>query len=382
MNKVLSAFPLLILFSLQTYAQITNSPTYVINGNITGIDSGKIYSLSSDRKVIDSADIVKGQFSISGKLYLPEQKVFRLNPGQWEFAAFVDAPRITFDIDTAGAEHYYFAGKDYPLIRQIKETGSPFADVYDSYQKGTGLAELLYFTRKLRLAKNDSVAYFNEKVDSLRKALPPKFKIWVEDYVRQHPTSIPAVYIFKEYFHELGKNSSVYLRSIISQFSGPAKSSVYYESLMSELLRLENIRVGKPAPDFTLLKRDNNKFKLSTTLGSVVMLDFWASWCKPCRAGIPGWKKVYAKYHQKGFNIISITDDKSWKSWKIALDQEKMPWTQVIDDAPPGTLSGRVGQQYNVHSLPYFVLIDKKGNIIIASGDEHAVKKEIAEVLK
>jgi peroxiredoxin len=142
------------------------------------------------------------------------------------------------------------------------------------------------------------------------------------------------------------------------------------------------MQVSKLAPDFTLPKRDKNKFRLSTTRGSIVMLDFWASWCVPCRKGIPNWKKVYAKYHHKGFNIISVSNDRNWNDWVRALDQEKMPWTQVIDEFPSKGSLAKVGELYAVGSMPFFVLLDEKGKVILASGDENIVTKKIEEILK
>lgn len=383
MKKVLSAVICLISFSFsfQAYAQNGKSPVYTINGRITGVDSGKIYTLSPDRNVIDSAAIVKGNFIVSGKLDLPERKEFRIKPGNWEFGAFVDAPHITFDIDTLGSEHYDSGGKDYPIIRQIKETGSPLADVYAIYKRETEQDDYISLSKKLKFASKDSAAVIKNKMDSLVKTFPEKLKFWVENYVLQNPTSIPGIYIFQHYFSEFNEKSPVYLRSMLAQFSGPAKASPHYKELMNKLSALENVQVGKVAPDFTLLKRDKQKFALTATRGSVVLLDFWASWCVPCRAAIPNWKKVYAKYHGKGFNIISISNDRKWGEWTKALDKEKMPWTQVIDEFPSTGGPAIVAGLYPSRYIPYYVLIDKKGDIVIASGDENAVTKKIEETL-
>ena len=382
MKKALRAITCLIVFcfSFQAYAQIAKSPAYIINGKITGVNSGKIYSLSPDLRVLDSATIVEGKFILSGKLDLPERKFFRISPGNWEFPAFVDAPRITFDIDTLGAEHQHYGGKDHAVIRQIKETGSPLADAYAKYLRETGLADYFSLARKLRLAKKDSTGYIKNKIDSLGNVIPEKQKSWIGNYVRQNPASVAGIFIFNEYYGQLNNTSPDYLRSILEQFSGPAKASSYYKALTNKLSVLENLQVGKPAPDFTLLQRDKRKLKLSTTRGSVVMLDFWASWCKPCREGIPDWKKVYAKYHGKGFKIISISDDRQWGDWVKALDQEKMPWLQVIDEFPSKTSPAIVGELYATRYIPYFVLLNKKGEIIIASGDEQVVTKKIEEI--
>ncbi len=158
--------------------------------------------------------------------------------------------------------------------------------------------------------------------------------------------------------------------------------SKYYEALTKKLSILTKMQVSKLAPNFTLPKKDNYKFTLSTTRGSVAMLDFWASWCVPCRAGIPHWKKVYAKYHGKNFNIVSISDDRFRNDWVRVLDQEKMPWTQVIDEFPSKASSAIVGDLYGVKALPFFVLLNEKGEVIVASSDEEIMTKKIDEIFK
>ena len=384
MRKLLSAVIGFILFGLisQANAQSTRGHHFVINGTITGIDSGIVQLLSTNLTVKDSAVIVNGKFILRGEIDLPERKVFIIMPGNWSFAGFVDDTVITFDIDTLGAMHQYSKGKDYPVIRQIKQTGSPLADANALYINGTGLAEYLSLAKKLKTAKKDSIAQIKSKIDSISQLIPRRAKAWVEKYARQNSASLAGIYIFYEYYSEFGDTSTVYLRSVLNQFSGAAKASSYYKALTGKLSALESKQVGKLAPDFTLQKRDQTKLKLSKTRGSYVMLDFWASWCVPCRAGIPHWKKVYAKYHTKGFNIISITDDRFRKDWVRALDQEKMPWTQVIDEFPSKSSPAIVGELYGTKTIPFFVLLNKKGEVIIASGDEKLVTKKIEEIFK
>lgn len=384
MRKLLSAAIGFILlgFIFQANAQSTSDRNFVINGTINGIESGVVRMLSTNRIVMDSAVIVNGKFVLRGKIDLPERKVFVIMPGNWEFGGFVDNPIITFDIDTSFAMHQYEKKKDHPLIWQIKETGSALADVYAKYQNETGFTYGLSLFKKLKKANKDSLAHIRNEMDSIAKLMPIKEKLWSENYIRQNPTSLAGIYIFHEYYRSTRDTSTVYLRSILKAFSGAAKSSSYYDALNKQLSILTNIQVSKIAPDFTLQQRDKTKLKLSTTRGSYIMLDFWASWCVPCRAGIPHWKKVYAKYHSKGFNIISVTDDRFRKSWLRALDQEKMPWIQVIDELPSTGGPAIVGELYGVHFIPYFVLLNKKGEMIIASGDEKLVTKKIEEIFK
>jgi len=116
-----------------------------------------------------------------------------------------------------------------------------------------------------------------------------------------------------------------------------------------------------------VLKRDSTPFSLSSLRGKYVMIDFWASWCYPCRQAIPHWKKVYALYHPKGLEIISLSDDYRWSDWKKAMDVEKMPWTQVCDEFPGPTSPGKVSSLYITTNIPFYVLLDKEGKILVYS---------------
>ena len=381
MRKLLTLCFLFVFFIFQANAQTTDTTGYVINGTIKGIDSGVVRMLSQNRSVIDSAIIVNGKFTFRGKIGSPERRGFMIMPGNWSFLGFVENSPITMSIDTTGAMHQYSQKKDYPMIWQIKETGSALADVYTKYQDETGESYALSIFKKLSTLKKDSAVSIKHELDSLIKLLPGKHKLWIENYVGQNPSSLGGIYIFTEYCNSPGVDiSEIYLRTVVNQFTGAAKTSPYYEALMKKLPALKNKEANSLASDFTLQKRDKSKFTLSSTRGSVIMLDFWASWCVPCRNGIPYWKKVYAKYHPKGFDIVSISDDRNSKDWTKALDQEKMPWIQVIDEFPSNGLPARVGELYAVKSMPFFVLLDKKGKVIVASGDENVVTKKLEEI--
>lgn len=268
------------------------------------------------------------------------------------------------------------------MIWQIKETGSKLSDIYTKYQNETGQTYYLSLVKKLKTAHPDSIVNIKNKIDSIHELLIVKAKKWLESYIQQYPASTAGIYMFNELCSTLSDISPTYLQSVLNQFSGLAKSSTYYEALNKKLANLENKQVNNLAPDFTLLKKDKTRFTLSATRGDFTMIDFWASWCVPCRKGIPNWKKVYAKYHQKGFNIISVSDDRNWDNWIRALDKEKMPWLQVVDEYHSKSSAGRVGELYGVSFLPFFVLLDKEGKVILASGDEGVMTKKIEEVLQ
>ena len=118
------------------------------------------------------------------------------------------------------------------------------------------------------------------------------------------------------------------------------------------------LREGFPIDNIVLNDVAGNAISLDSLRGKVVLIDFWASWCRPCRMEIPNFKKTYEKYHNDGFEIYSISVDNDAFAWKNALDQEKMPWPNVRDDKKI------YSNKYNVSSIPFTILIDREGKIV------------------
>ncbi|CAN5790637.1 hypothetical protein BH11BAC3_BH11BAC3_30100 [soil metagenome] len=124
------------------------------------------------------------------------------------------------------------------------------------------------------------------------------------------------------------------------------------------------IVLQKLAPDFTLKNPEGNTIQLSSFNGKIVLVDFWASWCMPCRAMIPHLKALYEKYHALGFEILSVSADANPVAWKKALAKEQMPWNQVIDHYTEDNNYGDLWIQYKIEAVPYAILLDKDGKVI------------------
>jgi thiol-disulfide isomerase/thioredoxin len=385
-------FAFLLAFIFQANAPVFGQEGYVITGITKGINSGTIRMFADDRlvSVADSATIAEGKFVMKGKIGSPERRIFTITPGNWTFRALVEDAVITFTLDTMGALNgKYYGG--FPIIQRFKETGSEIADVDDRFKKETNqaydISTLSSLFQALSATKTDiAAANLKHSIDSVGKFALTKQKAWIENYINHYPASIAGVYVFSEYWSFLNElkpsRLSSDLQSVLDQFSGAAKTSVFYQRLATEVTKLRNKETDHMAPDFTLQQRDKAKFTLSSTRGKVTMIDFWASWCVPCRAAIPHWKKVYAKYHPKGFNIVSIADDQNRNDWIRALDKEQMPWVQVIDEFPVKRSTGKITDLFSIRSIPFYVLLNKEGKVILASADDDMMAKKIEEFLQ
>ena len=134
-------------------------------------------------------------------------------------------------------------------------------------------------------------------------------------------------------------------------------SVLFFLSLMTTFAQ---VKINDAAPDLTLPSSEGKMIGLSDLKGKVVLIDFWASWCEPCRENNPHLIKLYKKFHADGLEILGVSLDTNEASWKHAIAQDNLQWWQANDNkgwSGPSTVS------YNVEAIPTMFLIDKKGII-------------------
>jgi thiol-disulfide isomerase/thioredoxin len=368
---------------------------YVINGTVKGVTSGTVklvYQNEDDRtsKTIDSGVITNGAFKLTGNIQTPRMISVVLEPGNWSFTVFLENAPVTVTADTTGSEHYDYTkyGMDKgAIIKNFTETGSKNYDDWMAYQNDPGQKqfdpEFAELDKKFKAAGDNVDAQYKvrDQLDSVEKLKQHWEKAKIDEYVAQNPSSVAGIYMFDRlYMFVSGTMSYGALDSMLNKYTGDAKASPYYASLSKSRKMLAAVQVGQKAPDFTLLKRDSTKLTLSSTRGKYLMIDFWASWCHPCRQAIPHWKDVYQKYHDKGFDILSVSDDNKWTNWTKAMDEEKMPWAQVDDEFPIKNMPAKVGTLYMTTFIPFYVLLDKEGKILVYTGDEDKIDAKLKEI--
>ena len=135
------------------------------------------------------------------------------------------------------------------------------------------------------------------------------------------------------------------------------------------------LKIGELAPDIQLPGKSDTIVKLSSLTGKVVLIDFWASWCGPCRAENPYVQKLYKKYQANGFEVFAVSLDVNKPLWLKAIRKDKLTYTQVIDT--DGWLS-KVAEKYYVDAIPTNFLLDKTGKIVAINLDG----KELADKVK
>jgi peroxiredoxin len=133
--------------------------------------------------------------------------------------------------------------------------------------------------------------------------------------------------------------------------------------------------VGEKASEISLPDTEGSNLSLSSLQGKVVLIDFWASWCGPCRRSEPELKKLYEKYQSKGFEIYGISVDEDKFAWKTAIKQDKINWLHVNDD------KGVVAGKWNVMYIPNTYLLDKTGKVVAVNPSHQQLDELIQKLL-
>ena len=148
--------------------------------------------------------------------------------------------------------------------------------------------------------------------------------------------------------------------------------------VLSATLVHAQIRQGYKAPDVALPTASGDTIRLSSLKGKVVLLDFWASWCGPCRVSNKGLVKLYPKYKEKGFEILGVSLDEDSKDWQKAVEKDKIKWLQVIDK---GGWESNTVNQWRISAIQTSYLIDKEGTLIAMDLEGKELEKALKELL-
>lgn len=391
-----------IVFSLITVFQSCNSKSgpqnYDIKASISGdIDGKMVYLKSSEDKnqILDSVMAKDGKFEFKGhvgytqlcniviaKNDTPSRQGYPLM--QPVIPVFIENADIQISalLDSIPQEDYiYSGGYNYNKV-DIKGSASQveYRVFLKGYQPLANVRSDLFineYIKYLNPEKGKKKGPVSEGVSIVTKLdqAADQRDAYVKKFIKEHDDAV-GLYVAKD---KLSSFSVKEIDEIVAGFSPEIMNSKAGELLTEKANEVKKTASGAQYADFSFNDDKGNPVKLSEYLGKgkYVLLEFWASWCGPCRADIPHLKEVYDLYHPSGFEVISVSMDDDKAKWLKAINDEKMTWLQVSDLK---AFKGDLSKLYNINGIPTCLLIDPDGKIVTRNMRGSWMDKKLIEL--
>lgn len=253
-------------------------------------------------------------------------------------------------------------------------TGGVTQNAFNDYQKG--LVPFMEAFIPLEDAadeaydNNDSLKY--EEVNAQMLAIWDEYHAYQFEYIKNHPNSYVTHHILDELKTDIELAQVIEFEEILTG------ESAYRDNVKNFIESNMRVELGQPFMDFTLQTIDGKDVNLAEVIknNKVTMIDFWASWCGPCRHENPVVKAAYEKYHAKGFEVIGISVDRNEAKWLEAVEEDALPYIQVRD------VEGNVSDDYAIVSIPSNFLYDQNGIMVAKGLRGEELEAKLAELLK
>ncbi|ESU25001.1 putative lipoprotein/thioredoxin [Flavobacterium enshiense DK69] len=348
---------------------------FLITGKAEGIENGKMAILQIQNEAgpvsKDTVKIENGKFEFKGEFKEGPEIGFLVIDGLNNMVPFIlenGEIDITVDKDT---------------VQKSKIGGTANNDKFQEYNDGSNVI----FKKMIAFRKANQQKFMDAQkakdtavMNSLSKqnfGFQKDMDKFSEEFVEKNPTTFLSVLLLENFIGRQTLETDKIVK-LYNALSTDVKKTKCGMRVNEHVNRQKAVNTDSVAPDFAAPTPEGKTVSLKESLGKVTIVDFWASWCSPCRQENPNVVALYNEFHAKGLNIIGVSLDKDADKWKEAIAKDKLTWTQVSNlkhwQEP-------IAKLYNVESIPATFILDASGKIVAKDLRGAELKAKIAELL-
>ncbi len=380
MKKILLLLLIVTLVYSCAKTEALPPDTYEITVTAKGVMNGlRSYIKNIDEKqnetILDTAIVMNEVFTFTGNINNPAIRVLTINGVNGILPFVLESGKISIEIDKDNLSNSKIIGSsnnnDYNLYKT------------NYFERANTISKI---KEQVQIARNkNNLTLFNE-LRKKNKSLKLELNNYAFTFIEEHPDSDMSLLLLETqiigYNQDIEKlkSSLNLLLKVINRSAANKLIGRKIDAFISLKSAQENLNIGKVAPNFSAPSPEGKIIALNNIKGKATIIDFWASWCKPCRRENPNVVRVYEKYHDKGLEIISVSLDKNGQKerWLKAIKDDNMNWHHVSNlkfwNEP-------VARLYNINSIPATFILDKDGVIVAKKLRGDALEQKIAELL-
>jgi peroxiredoxin len=371
--RIIILIQLLLHFGSALFAQ-SNSFTYTISGKCSLVKEGtKVHfrSQSGGVAIKDSCIVKEGSFSFKGQMDEPKLVVLimvaangNINSRERDLLTlFLDKTKISLTVKDSISKAVVKGSAEHLRYLQFNKIIEPIRKEYQKYNTESEV-------------EKDSVSKAN--LSKRYKVIQDKEIDVIRSFVEKNNNSFVSTYAINSTGFGQFANPFIH-ESIFELLNRRIKESEQGIKLLTKIKNAQRQHTVDNMPGFKMADTSGRIISLADFKGKYVLLDFWASWCTPCREQHPALKDIFQKYKDRGFEIIAVSLDTKKKDWINAINKDALPWIQISD------LKGsdnEIAKFFGISGIPYNFLLDKEGKLIERYIEPEALNKRLLELLK
>jgi len=340
---------------------------FSINGTIEGDYTSQVYLYKREAGewlLLDSSLVENNIFRFEGNIDYPEFYYLSIKNEQNYASVFIEQSDIAIKINLDDISNPEISGSKAQTAYEAFHTQN---DVYEE--------KLSDIWSRIKTSRDNGNVEEEAMLEEEFEAANEEKRAFILQYAKDNNASVAAAYIVLRNVYYYDETD---LNPVVKSFDASILESTYVKSLTEHVETLKRVAIGQNAIDFTMTDMEGNPLTMSSLYGKYLLVDFWASWCGPCRRENPNVVNAYNTYHEKGFDILGVSYDKDNQKWLDAIANDKLTWHHVSDLQGWGNATKKL---YAINSIPANILLDKDGIIIAKNLREEDLLNKLEELL-